>query len=296
LNASTPNIDTADSEWLISHVIAPIDGSNINDLLQMHDSKDSQLTIREARRRVLMHIRAKDFVIHFQSIAALSDTSTTLFFEALARWAGKNPMSPPEFLAHAFAMGLGNHMTLLLFDTFCQALEQTIRKTPNLTSKFSFNIHLSVFVDPTMRQALVDIVHQYNLKPSLIIFELIEIENTTRFEELNDAIRHYEALGFSFAIDDFGSSFSSIQRLASFKFHYLKLDASITRALRDTNIQIVIRNIAELAVDWGVPLIAEGIETKEQKARLETLGVHWGQGYLMSRPAPMHSGKRGPAL
>lgn len=296
LNALKSNVNAPDNNWVVTPITAPIDGGNVNDLLATHRACDSEHTTRSLRQRVLAHIRAKDFVVHFQAIANLNDTSEILFFEALARWVGKDPMPPPEFLKHAFAMGLGNHMTLLLFDVFCKALEQHLRQKPNSTSKFSFNIHLSTFVDLTMRKALTDIVNQSSVRPTSIIFELLEIEDATNLEEIYEAMRYYKGLGFSFAIDDFGHSFSSIQRLSLLKIDYLKLDASITHALCDTNIQVVIRNLAKLASEWQMPLIAEGIETKAQKAELQELGIHWGQGYLISRPAPLQIKKRGSAL
>jgi len=88
-----------------------------------------------------------------------------------------------------------------------------------------------------------------------------------------------------FSVDDFGTGFSSLSYLSSLPIDSLKIDRSFVMALHDKpqNVEIV-RAVITLAQSLGRKVIAEGIETGDQLSLLRQLGVHEGQGYLLSRP------------
>ena len=100
--------------------------------------------------------------------------------------------------------------------------------------------------------------------------------------ELIDEIRD---LGCGIALDDFGTGFSSLSYLHQFPIDRLKIDASFVRGAptRPKNVEII-RSILSLARGLGIEVIAEGIETEEERVLLESLGCEYGQGYLFARP------------
>ena len=92
-------------------------------------------------------------------------------------------------------------------------------------------------------------------------------------------------MGCKFSIDDFGTGYSSLAYLSTLPIDSLKIDRSFVMGMdqQAQNVEIV-RAVVNLGRSLGKKIIAEGIETVEQLATLKELGVHVGQGYLLSRP------------
>jgi EAL domain-containing protein (putative c-di-GMP-specific phosphodiesterase class I) len=94
-------------------------------------------------------------------------------------------------------------------------------------------------------------------------------------------------IGCPIALDDFGTGYSSLSYLHRFPIDALKIDSSFVRAaMRETKNVEIIRSILALGHGLAIDVIAEGIETAEQRALLESLKCDFGQGYLFARPAP----------
>ena len=97
-------------------------------------------------------------------------------------------------------------------------------------------------------------------------------------------------LGVSIAIDDFGTGYSSLEYLSRFAIDVLKIDRAFVKELnaRDTvsaqRAAAIVRSILSLARELGLEVVAEGIETAEQREKLTSLGCRQGQGFLFSKP------------
>jgi EAL domain-containing protein (putative c-di-GMP-specific phosphodiesterase class I) len=95
-------------------------------------------------------------------------------------------------------------------------------------------------------------------------------------------------MGVAFALDDFGTGYSSLALLRSMPLSYLKFDRSFTADLgRDPVTEHLLETCRDLASRMGIALIAEGVETDEQRVRLIDMGVQLAQGYLFSVPLPI---------
>ena len=94
------------------------------------------------------------------------------------------------------------------------------------------------------------------------------------------------ALGCRIALDDFGTGYSSLSYLHRFPIDTLKIDSSFVRAAREPKNVEIIRSILALGHGLALDIIAEGIETQEQRQLLESLDCEFGQGYLFAKPAP----------
>lgn len=95
----------------------------------------------------------------------------------------------------------------------------------------------------------------------------------------------YRAAGIQIAIDDFGTGYSSLSYLKKFKAHFIKIDQSFVRDLAiDPRDMALTETIIEMSHRLGFKVIAEGIETEEQKRILRAAGCDFGQGYLFARP------------
>jgi EAL domain-containing protein (putative c-di-GMP-specific phosphodiesterase class I) len=106
-------------------------------------------------------------------------------------------------------------------------------------------------------------------------------------ESENEAVIHkLKTIGISLALDDFGTGYSSLSRLTAFPFDKIKIDKSFIRNLSLTKSSAIVSSVVTLARGLDMSVTAEGIETSEQFERLRTLGVNFGQGYLLGRPVP----------
>jgi EAL domain-containing protein (putative c-di-GMP-specific phosphodiesterase class I) len=118
---------------------------------------------------------------------------------------------------------------------------------------------------------------------------LLEVTETVLMGDPNDnAVRAIERLrkrGMVVALDDFGTGYASLTHLLTFPVDIIKIDKSfIDRLLSDRDSQFIVEALIDLSRKLGLRIVAEGIETEMQAARLRTLGSDAGQGYYFSRP------------
>jgi EAL domain-containing protein (putative c-di-GMP-specific phosphodiesterase class I) len=123
------------------------------------------------------------------------------------------------------------------------------------------------------------------LAPSQVVIELIETNNVKDPESLTTAINDMKAWGAQIAIDDFGRSFSSLERLITIEADIFKLDGSLTDRIEQEKLAILVSKIVALANKLDMTVVAEGIETEDQLKALLSLGIDYGQGYFLGRPA-----------
>ena len=138
---------------------------------------------------------------------------------------------------------------------------------------------------PDLGDRVQQVLQRHALAPACLTLEITE---TTLMGKLDQALQTMNLLrdrGVRFSIDDFGTGYSSLAYLGSLPIDSLKIDRSFVMGLHEKpqNVEIV-RAVLNLAQSLGRRVVAEGIETKEQLVTLRRLGVHIGQGYLLSRP------------
>ena len=125
-----------------------------------------------------------------------------------------------------------------------------------------------------------------SLRPEDIVFEVVESEGVTDLAHLREIVEIYRAHGLAVAMDDMGSGQSSLERVLSLRPDYVKIDKSIAGAVvDDQTARLMVQSIVHIASSGEFRVIAEGIESVEQRDVLRDLGVELGQGYLYARPA-----------
>ena len=133
------------------------------------------------------------------------------------------------------------------------------------------------------------IVEQADINPGLLKLELTESMVLDNVENVIATMAALKPLGINFSIDDFGTGQSSLAYLKKLPLDQLKIDRSFVRDITsDPNDAVIVRTIIGMAINLGLEVIAEGVETEQQLAFLLENGCLAYQGYLFSKPMPVH--------
>jgi EAL domain-containing protein (putative c-di-GMP-specific phosphodiesterase class I) len=148
----------------------------------------------------------------------------------------------------------------------------------------AINVSARQFRDPGFVGGLRRCLHETGLASSAVVLELTESSLLRRDEKIHSDLAELKELGVQLAIDDFGTGYSSLSYLRELPIDVLKID----KAFVDAIIEPQGRKFAEIIIDFaqaiGVNVVAEGIETEEQRAALIEMGCRLGQGYLLAMP------------
>ena len=205
--------------------------------------------------------------------------------EVLARW--NHPrlgtLSPAYFLPTLKAHHLIDKLLARLLEKGL-TLQRTLSAFA-LPAELAFNVHATQLTSTILVEQIEKALSRYGLPGHGLLFEITEtgLVNST-VNSLENLIR-LRLMGCGLAMDDFGSGYSSLQRLCDLPFSQLKLDGSFVRELEfRPDHRAVIESAVRLADSLGLSLVVEGVETPEQQEQLCNLGCSIGQGYGLARP------------
>lgn len=150
------------------------------------------------------------------------------------------------------------------------------------------NLDANVIYDDSFRRGnTVEYMKQYGVNRDRIVFEITERNHVRDREAFEAAIRHYRDQGFSIAVDDVGSGYSNLDKIARLQPDFIKIDRSIISELnvKRPRYQLV-ETIITFAENIGSNVIAEGIENRDELQTLLSMGIEFGQGFFLARPNP----------
>ena len=205
-----------------------------------------------------------------------------LAWEALARGPRGSEFESPAVLFD-FAEQTGQ---LFALEQACRAkaFESVGRLAPG--QKIFLNIHPRTVVDPAFAPGkTLELIRNHGLEPGNIVFEITERHSIKDFTSFHKTLEHYRSQGFKIAVDDAGTGYSGLSTIAALKPDFIKVDMSLVRDIdRDPVRRALMEAMVTLANRIGSEIIAEGIETKGEAGALVEIGVHYGQGFFLSRP------------
>ncbi|MCR4781030.1 MAG: EAL domain-containing protein [Ruminiclostridium sp.] len=156
-----------------------------------------------------------------------------------------------------------------------------------VTVPVSVNVSRMDISDPRFEQEITDIVEEFGLQPSEYLLEITESAYTDNSEEIIETVKRLREKGFKVEMDDFGSGYSSLNMLASLPIDALKLDMAFIRKMCDNEKDMhMVQLMIDIAGFLKIPVIAEGVETREQYDRLKKAGCDIIQGFYFSKPVP----------
>ena len=135
---------------------------------------------------------------------------------------------------------------------------------------------------------LAEVVQRSGVRPENVTFEVTETLMVEQPEHVADAMSRLRKQGIRIAADDFGTGYANLSFLNRFPLDVLKIDRSfITNMAEDPRSRKIVKTITNLAKDFGMSIIAEGIESSDEIKMLRDFGCDFGQGFLLSRPVPV---------
>jgi EAL domain-containing protein (putative c-di-GMP-specific phosphodiesterase class I) len=170
----------------------------------------------------------------------------------------------------------------------CQQLK-IWQNTPNREHwQISVNVSALQFQQEDFVAVVKDIISSKNINPCCLKLELTESILLENVDIIIDKMRQLNQLGIEFSLDDFGTGYSSLSCLKLLPLKQLKIDQSFVRDITtDPNDAVIIQTIINLASSLNYDVIAEGVETNEQRQFLFNNGCSQYQGFLFSRPVPI---------
>jgi EAL domain-containing protein (putative c-di-GMP-specific phosphodiesterase class I) len=219
----------------------------------------------------------------FQPIVYLK-TLEILGYEALSRGPDGSEFESPLFL---FLIAEESGLSFEL-DRLCRKKSfEAVRKL-NIRQKIFVNTLTMTIHDPDFRGIyLKDLLADLKVKPENVVFEISEKLAIDNYDIFKQALQDYTDIGIVHADDDMGTGYSDLERIMELKPGYLKVDISLVRDIDKTFIkQELMKAMISLAASINSEIIAEGIETREELETLRKLGVKFGQGFLLAKPAP----------
>ncbi|MCR5094318.1 MAG: EAL domain-containing protein [Lachnospiraceae bacterium] len=204
--------------------------------------------------------------------------------EALLRWNHKRYgiIYPPLVIRLAKESGDLYELETYIIEKSVKDSE-SLRKTFGAGFKLSVNVTVTTLYDPQFLRFIGELSGNYHLKPGNICLEITEETELVTSEETGELIRKIRSFGYTFALDDFSMGHTSLQYLQHNQFDLVKLDGNLVRSLlTNERTREIISSIVYLSKSLNFKVLAEFVETTEQKEALEQIGCLLYQGYLYS--------------
>ncbi|WP_346795605.1 bifunctional diguanylate cyclase/phosphodiesterase [Halomonas sp. Bachu 37] len=238
--------------------------------------------VGEKNQMVLNALEEERIVPYFQPIVDVNSGEIQVH-ELLMRIEMEGRIVPAgEFIDIAESIGVIHRMDYLLIE---KAFEQVHRQ--GYEGMLFINLSPRSLIIGEFIGRIHQLAVDYHIDPQRIVFELTERETVSNLKLLEKFVLDLKMQGFSFAIDDFGSGYSSFHYLKQFPIDVIKIEGEFIRnMLQDDKYLAFVKSIVTLAKSLGVATIAEFIEDAEVLAAVSELGIDYGQGYYLGRPAP----------
>ncbi|MBC7415412.1 MAG: EAL domain-containing protein [Herminiimonas sp.] len=250
-------------------------------LMQQRSERRLQLG-QDLRQAMANH----QFEVYFQPIVSLA-TGRIVKAEALLRWnhPTKGPVGPAEFIPLAEELGLIEGIGQWVFqEAAMRAAEwSSIGVGP---VQVSVNKSAMQFVSQSGTESWPRQLQRLNIPCSQLSVEITEGVLLKDSKAVMQTLAEYRDAGLEVALDDFGTGYSAMAYLNKFSIDYLKIDQSFISDIDSASSRAIAEAIIAMGHKLGIQIIAEGIETEEQKQILIEAGCDFGQGYLFSRAVP----------
>jgi len=218
-------------------------------------------------------------------------------YEALVRWElpGRGQVSPAEFIRLAEETSLIVPVGEYVLDRVIAVLVALREAGTDPLPSIAVNLSAKQLVEPGMAQQVVARAQRAALPPGTLKLEVTE-SRMLDYAPVAAVMTHCREHGLPFALDDFGTGYSNLTHLHALDFEFIKIDQAFARHMFDSaRAMAMVEAIVAMAHALGAQVICEGVETREQLARLRDMKVGHAQGYLVGKAADAESVLSGEA-
>ena len=228
--------------------------------------------------------------LHLYYQMQVDDAGRIIGAEALIRWhhPQRGMVSPAQFIPLAEEIGMIIPIGDWVIEQACNQLRAWEMDPVMCKIKLSVNVSPRQLSQPYFVEQVKDAIDKSGIRASRLKLELTESFVLNDVEDAIEKMQELRRIGITFAMDDFGTGYSSLSYLKRLPLEQLKIDQSFVRDIaNDKNSIVMVRTIIDIASNFGLTVVAEGVETDEQLAFLRQYGCHTFQGYLFGKPVPL---------
>ncbi|MDF1614457.1 putative bifunctional diguanylate cyclase/phosphodiesterase [Desulfurivibrio dismutans] len=281
----------------------PEHGKNAKELFLVADNMmykvkgEGKNAIAEPQEAEITEIFKEESKINFRVYQALEEKSVVPYFQPIL------DLATGEIEAHEVLMRIpADDGSMIAASDFIQAADRIglLHKLDHLLMEKTFaavgnqgyqgrlfiNLTPKSFIFPEFFPKIQKLCQKFDINPQRVVFEVTERDTIRNVSMLKKFVTMMKAEGFRFAVDDFGSGYSSFKYLKLFPIDFLKIEGEFIRnILEDRDYMAYTKSIVTLARELDIKTVAEYIEDEKIFYACRDLGVDYGQGYHISRPA-----------
>ncbi|MGN1349819.1 MAG: putative bifunctional diguanylate cyclase/phosphodiesterase [Anaerovoracaceae bacterium] len=263
---------------------------NYNQTLAVYDDELRKRLLQENAITDSMEnaLTEKQFIIQIQPKYSLKD-DRMVGAEALVSW--NHPemgfLSAGKFIPLFEKNGFIRRLDQYVWENVCIHIQDCIKKGYSVVP-ISVNVSRADIYQSHVAEILSELVIKYDIDPKYLHLEITESAYTENPDQIISTVDELRNMGFIIEMDDFGSGYSSLNMLSQMSLDILKLDIGFIRnEMKKPVEQSILNDIISMAHRMKLRVVAEGVETKEQKERLRTLGCDYAQGFYYAKPMPV---------
>lgn len=233
-------------------------------------------------------LEEEQFVVFFQPKYEL-EKLTPSGAEALVRW--KKPdgtlMPPGEFIPIFEKNGFIIKLDFYVWEKVCQFIRRKLDEGEE-PEPISVNVSRVNLYNPKFLQSIFNLVEKYKVPSKFLNLEMTESVFSDNALVIQNAVDYLHRAGFTIMMDDFGSGYSSLNVLKDVNVDVLKIDMKfLSKGGTNSRSEKILEAVIKMAQSLNMPVIAEGVEEKQQMELLQRLGCNYIQGYYFSKPMPL---------
>ncbi|EJM1006375.1 EAL domain-containing protein [Klebsiella oxytoca] len=244
---------------------------------QISDQTSEQVRLLAQIKQAL---NERGLVLYAQPIR---DAAGKGYYEVLCRMrCGNNIITPDKFIPPIAQFNLSQRFDMQVLETLFSSLRH------HQGQHFSVNLLPYTLMQKDSATQIISLFKRYNLSAEAITIEVTEEQAFSDVETSMYNIQQLREFGCAIAIDDFGTGYANYERLKSLQADILKIDGCFVRDIETDPLDaIMVKSIIEMAKVKKMKVVAEYVETSEQREKLLQLGVDYLQGYLVGKPQPL---------
>lgn len=250
---------------------------------------DEAVLVERERKRYIYHILRRElnfdseqFQVWYQPIYSIADKHFT-YMEALSRLRNTElgNISPQEFVQVAESRGLIERLGSVAFEKTCKFISDN----RDVVKAVSVNFSAYQMTNPDLVQNVLSTLERYSLKPENIIMEITESIFIDNYDLVREHMIQLSRMGVKFYLDDFGTGYSNLSNVVALPFSTIKMDRSLVMMMEESERGVkLFTNLVSTFKGAELKVLVEGVETNNQNALVESVGVDYIQGFLYSRP------------